>query len=192
MAALARRCSNSSGACVRRCRRATLRAKRRRSTRRSPRSRRHTGHRIRPHARLRRPDADLGWNRKARRAAGAQGPPAPAIRDGPPPRCAFGARPDCPFDAIVSANGRGEPARTGKCAGSGGPCAATAAVLPGEEPASGEPPACANAAWRKASRDSAGRRDFPSAVTTGRRDGQFAFLRIEDRPGRSASGREGQ
>jgi hypothetical protein len=54
MAALARRCSNSSGACVRRCRRATSRAKRRRSTRRSPRSRRHTGHRARLRPPLRR------------------------------------------------------------------------------------------------------------------------------------------
>ena len=43
MAAPERRCSSSSGACVRRCRKATSRAKRRRLTQRSPRSRGDTG-----------------------------------------------------------------------------------------------------------------------------------------------------
>ncbi len=54
MNAPAKPCSSSSEACVRRCRKATSRAKRRRSTRRSPRLRKDTRRRIRPRLPLRR------------------------------------------------------------------------------------------------------------------------------------------
>ena len=59
MAALARRCWNSSEACVRLCRRATSSVKRRPSTPRSPRSRRDTGPRTRFRLPLRRPQRRL-------------------------------------------------------------------------------------------------------------------------------------
>ena len=93
MTALARRCSSSSEACVRRCRKATSLARRRRSTQRSPRLRRDTGRRTRLRLSLRRrrrprlqPESQ-SRRRKARSAA-----PTPTIRHCPAPQRACGAR----------------------------------------------------------------------------------------------------
>ena len=123
-------------------------------------------------------------------AEGRSAAPAPNILYGPAPQRACGARAGRSFGANAFANRCAKPTR-GRSRARSGRDAATSAADAREDPAVREPAASANPGCREASRSGAAG-GFAGSIPAGCCNGQPAFLRIEDRPGRSAGGSEGR